>query len=107
MSVTISNGSDTATAYLTGEIDHHTAAIIRADIDSAIEKQHPGTLVIDFSGVTFTDSSGIGLVLGRYKFMSAMGGKVCVTGLDSRMYKVMCLAGLDKLVALEKKEEKR
>ena len=52
MSVTISTGSDTATAYLTGEIDHHTAAIIRADIDSAIEKQHPGTLVIDFSGVT-------------------------------------------------------
>ncbi len=107
MSVTISSGSDTATAYLTGEIDHHSAAIIRADIDSAIEKQHPQTLVIDFSGVTFTDSSGIGLVLGRYKFMNATGGKVIVTGLDSRMHKVMCLAGLDKLVTLEKKEEKR
>lgn len=107
MSVTITGGGDTATAYLTGEIDHHTAAIIRADIDSVIEKQHPDTLIIDFSGVTFTDSSGVGLVLGRYKFMNAMGGKVRVTGLDGRMYKVMCLAGLDNLVTLEKKEEKR
>ncbi len=107
MSVTISTQDDAAVAYLTGEIDHHTAAIIRADIDEVIEKQRPKMLIIDFSAVTFTDSSGIGLVLGRYKFMNAVGGKVRVTGLDSRMYKVMCLAGLDKLVALEKKEEKR
>lgn len=107
MSVTVSSSPDTLTAYLSGEIDHHTAAVIRADIDECINRQIPKNIILDFSAVTFTDSSGIGLVLGRYKLMREIGGQVSVTGLDGKIYKVMCLAGLDKLVSLRKKEERR
>lgn len=107
MSVTITSSPDTVAAYLSGEIDHHTAGLIRADIDGCINRQIPRNIILDFSGVTFTDSSGIGLVLGRYKLMSEIGGAVSVTGLDGKIYKVMCLAGLDKLVSLKTKEEKR
>ena len=52
---------------LSGEIDHHTAAFLRSGIDAAFVRQKPKTLILDFSGVTFMDSSGVGLALGRYK----------------------------------------
>ena len=55
------------TAYLSGDIDHHTAGEIRELIDSKAEQVRPQTLNLDFKDVTFMDSSGIGLVMGRYK----------------------------------------
>ena len=57
------------TAYLEGEIDHHNAAALRECIDEAVEKHRPETLRIDFGGVSFMDSSGVGLVIGRTSVM--------------------------------------
>ena len=56
-------------AYISGELDHHTAKSIRAVIDAGIESKKPQKVFLDFSGVAFMDSSGIGLVMGRYKVM--------------------------------------
>ena len=53
------------TVFLDGEIDHHTAAPIRKQIDGEIDRLKPKLLVLDFGGVTFMDSSGVGLVMGR------------------------------------------
>ena len=53
-------------AYLDGEIDHHTASVMRNEIDSSIEKNMPSMLILDFRDVTFMDSSGIGFIIGRY-----------------------------------------
>ena len=64
------------TAALTGEIDHHTAALLRSKIDEQIDRRLPQKLILDFSGVGFMDSSGIGLILGRSKRMQAAGGPV-------------------------------
>ncbi len=50
---------------LSGDIDHHTAREMREVIDKRIEEIHPKRLILDFKGVTFMDSSGIGLVMGR------------------------------------------
>ena len=66
------------TAALTGEIDHHTAALLRSKIDEQIDRRLPQKLILDFSGVGFMDSSGIGLILGRSKRMQAAGGQVMV-----------------------------
>ena len=97
-------------AFLGGEIDHHTAKELREGIDSAASAQKPGKLVRDFREVTFMDSSGIGLVMGRYRLMREMGGELRVTGVPSHIKKVMRLSGLDKLAVLEPdnkpKEEK-
>ena len=93
---------DSITAYLSGEIDHHTAAYLREKIDDAIEKNSPLELTMDFSGVTFMDSSGIGLVMGRYKLMAEIGGLIIITGLDKSTEKVMKIAGLEKLVKIQK-----
>lgn len=90
------------TAYLSGDIDHHTAGEIRELIDSKAEQVRPQTLNLDFKDVTFMDSSGIGLVMGRYKLMQSLGGKVAVTNVSAHIRKVMILAGLDKLVIIKK-----
>ena len=90
--------------YLSGEIDHHSAALIRASIDDAIIHTHPSLLVLDFSAVSFMDSSGIGLVMGRYKLMKTVQGRIRVENLSPSAYKVMVLAGLEKLGEIRQKE---
>ena len=63
--VTFIPGSGTLAAYLSGEIDHHAAQSLRKEIDAQIDDRLPELLTLDFSGVTFMDSSGVGLILGR------------------------------------------
>ena len=93
------------TAYLEGEIDHHNAAALRECIDEAVEKHRPETLRIDFGGVSFMDSSGVGLVIGRTSVMHALGGKVEVVNLTPQAYKVMRLAKLDQLAVIRQKRK--
>ena len=87
---------------LEGEIDHHSALPIRLEIDDRIECCRPKLTILDFSDVTFMDSSGIGLVMGRYKLLSEFGGTLDVVGLSSNSYKVMRLAGLDRIANIKK-----
>lgn len=95
------NGTE-LTAFLDGEIDHHTAAELRESIDARAEQVRPSTLVLDFRDVTFMDSSGIGLVMGRYRMMQSLEGTVSVRHVSAHIRKVMILAGLDKLVSIQK-----
>ena len=64
MSVSIVAKGEVVTAFLSGEIDHHTAAEIRETIDQAANEHKPTLLVLDFKNVSFMDSSGLGLVMG-------------------------------------------
>lgn len=102
MSVKITVNSDVITAYLEGEIDHHSANIIRNEIDAAVEKNSPTMLVLDFRDVSFMDSSGIGLVMGRYKALKPYGSELHVTNTSPQISKVMKLAGLDRLAKMDK-----
>ncbi|SCH87884.1 Stage II sporulation protein AA [uncultured Ruminococcus sp.] len=90
------------TAFLSGDIDHHTAKEIREAIDLKAEQCRPEQLILDFKDVTFMDSSGIGLVMGRYKLMKELGGSVTVVHVSAHIRKVMILAGLDKLAVIQK-----
>lgn len=101
MSVDIKVKGDVLTAYLSGELDHHTAAQMRREIDSAAELNMPALLVLDFGGVTFMDSSGIGLVMGRYRNLIKRGASVSITGASPQIYKVMKLAGLERIATLD------
>lgn len=90
--------------FLDGEIDHHSASLIRVSIDEAVIRKRPSLLVLDFDKVSFMDSSGIGLVMGRYKLMKSIGGKIIVQNLSPGAYKVMCLAGIERLGEVKQKE---
>ena len=67
MKIDIKNENGTAVATLSGELDHHNAKELRAELDRFIVTAQPRELTIDFGGITFMDSSGIGLIMGRSK----------------------------------------
>ena len=92
------------TAALGGEIDHHHAAFLRERIDQAIARYQPPTLALDFDGVTFMDSSAVGLVMGRYKVISAYGGGLEVCNLSPSAYRMMRLSGLESLAKIEQRD---
>lgn len=103
MDVKLEVTQNTLAAYLRGELDHHTAAGLRQTIDDALDKHPARQLVLDFSGVSFMDSSGIGLILGRYKRMQSKGGTLLVEGASARYLQVMKMAGLETLGILKQK----
>ena len=105
MAVTLEVTNEEITAYLSGEIDHHSAVELRRRIDEAVLAGTPEWLILDFSGVTFMDSSGIGLIMGRWRLMQEQGGRLTVRGVPKTLRKVMRVSGLDKLGVLEEKEE--
>ena len=94
------------TALLRGEIDHHNAAPMRKEIDLALSKYKPSLLRLDFAQVTFIDSSAIGLVMGRYRLARELNARVQVVNLNERFYRLMRLAGLEKLAQLSLKEQR-
>ena len=76
MSVTIKRKNEYIYAFIKGEIDHHTAPEIRETIDEALSVSETAKLlVLDFSEVSFMDSSGVGLVMGRYRYATTLGKK--------------------------------
>lgn len=101
MNVEFKHSDDTLTAILTGEIDHHTAAEFRALIDREAERIQPALLFLDFSGIGFMDSSGIGLIMGRYKNALEYGGKVKVINAPPMIKRMMSLAGMGRLDVLD------
>lgn len=93
--ITYENGVVTAALY--GEIDHHIAPKIRSEIDARCESARPSRLVLDFSKVGFMDSSGIGLVMGRYRMISLLGGRLEVVNIPQNLKKIFVLSGLERL----------
>lgn len=79
-------------AYLSGEIDHHAAQALRREIDVQIDTRMPELLTLDFSGVTFMDSSGVGLILGRGRHIAALGGRLTVQNPPSTVRRMLELA---------------
>ncbi|TDT50802.1 anti-sigma F factor antagonist [Fonticella tunisiensis] len=81
-----------------GELDHHSAERVRIKIDNKIDELGVKNLILDFSGVNFMDSSGIGVVIGRFRKVSEWGGKVAIVNLASPVKKVFELGGLFKII---------
>ena len=107
MPVVIKRKNEYLYAFLKGEIDHHTAPEIREAIDDALSSSESAkTLVLDFSEVSFMDSSGVGLVMGRYRYASTLGKKVRVDNLDNRNYKIMQMSGIEKIAQISRKDVK-
>lgn len=98
----INSTGEVLTVYLQGEIDHHSAKGMREEIDSAVNFNMPSLLILDFSEVTFMDSSGIGLVMGRFKNLQKSGAKLNLSNLSDSIYKIMKLAGIDRLATMDK-----
>ncbi|WP_395150650.1 anti-sigma factor antagonist [uncultured Allofournierella sp.] len=90
--VSFSGAQELLAAYLSGEIDHHSAQELRQLIDTEIGARMPAQLILDFGDVSFMDSSGVGLILGRARRMKALDGTVVVQHTPPSIRKMLDLA---------------
>ena len=97
--------NDILTVKLKGEIDHNSAAKLRTAIDSQINALRPKMLELDFSKVGFMDSSGIGIVLGRYNKMIASGGEVVTRNAHGTVKQILEMCGIFSLMKYEEDEK--
>lgn len=84
---------------LDGDLDMKTAEPLRQAIDSEIERRGIRTVVLNMEKVNFIDSSGLGVILGRYKKLLPLGGKVKITNVPPHIFKIMELSGLPRIIA--------
>lgn len=85
---------DILIADLDGELDHHTSSVIREEIDKTAEAFHSKHLIFNFEKVTFMDSSGIGVIMGRYNKISHLGGRLVITGCNEYINRILDMAGI-------------
>lgn len=93
------------TVRLAGELDHFCAQSVRRDLDRLIADPSVRTLVLDFSNLQFMDSSGIGVILGRYRQMRDRGGQVGVVNMNGHIARIFHMSGMDRVIRnLDRKE---
>lgn len=85
---------------VSGELDHHTADCIRKTLEREIRRSGAVNIALDFSRVTFMDSSGIGMIIGRYKTAKALGGNVIIFDAGEQIRRILDMAGLTSLVII-------
>ena len=85
------------------ELDDHVASQIQEETDLLANTYYIRNIVFDFKRTEFIDSSGIGVILGRYKNMKFSGGKVTAENLNERMQKIFVMSGLEHLIQEEGK----
>lgn len=90
--------------FLDGELDLNNVPSLRNAIDTDIDKKGIKTVIINMENVRFIDSSGLGMILGRYKKLLTMGGKLKIVNAPPHIYKIMEMAGLPKIIPFEKDE---
>ena len=100
MEIQMQNKDGKMVVFLKGEIDHHTAVGIRENIDRLLSIQRPQVFILDLEGVTFMDSSGLGLILGRYRKTKENGIAMYLCNTDDRVLRILKMAGVDKLIGI-------
>ncbi len=83
---------------LSGELDHHSAEQTRIMLDTLLRDVTVHELVLDLSGMTFMDSAGLGVILGRFRKLSMRGGKVTVKGMNASVDRIFRMSGLYAIV---------
>ena len=88
------------------DIDECCVQKIRRRIDNEIQRYMPKEVIFDFSNVSFMDSAGIGLIIGRYKLINMIGGKLKIANVNTQIQKIFEMSGLLRLIPVEQKDKK-
>ncbi len=89
---------DTLIAEIMGEVDHNEATKARERIDKALDNYRVQNLIFDFSKVSFMDSSGIGMVLGRYRKMGQQSGHIAIVNCSKTVRSILNMAGVFSII---------
>ncbi len=93
------------TIFLPQDLDHHSAEEIKKEADHLIERNHIRYVIFDFSETGFMDSSGIGVIMGRYKLVSMFGGEVWAVHTNERIRKILVMSGAAKIMKIYEEEK--
>ncbi len=99
------NEKNSLTVSLSGEIDHHSAFAVRSEIDRLILGYRPKVLYLDLSAITFCDSSGLGLIMGRHKLMQENGGELILKSPPKAVVRIIELSGMNKYIKYDRSED--
>lgn len=88
-----------------GDIDHHTCEEIRTKIDNEIMRRNPKSIIFDMKNVNFMDSSGIGVIIGRYKQIMTSGGMAAMINVKPQIMRVYDICGLKKIIPIYETEK--
>ena len=101
MNITYKKEDKTLLMEITEEIDHHFVENIRREADNEITRFMPRKAIFDFSNVSFMDSAGIGLILGRYKMIKMLGGELEIINVSLKLKKIFEMSGITKIIPLK------
>lgn len=97
MTIELSGEDRLLTVRMNGELDHRYAECIRKSVEKEIRRTGALNIAFDFSGVSFMDSSGIGLIMGRFKTVSELGGKIILYGMNKNIERIMRMSGIERI----------
>ncbi|MDN4527320.1 anti-sigma F factor antagonist [Fictibacillus fluitans] len=90
---------------LDGELDHHTADELRSKVDNILKNKKIEHIMLNLEGLDFMDSSGLGVILGRYKQIKSHNGEMVVCAISPAVKRLFDMSGLFKIIRLEENEE--
>ncbi|KYH31635.1 STAS domain-containing protein [Neomoorella mulderi] len=83
-----------------GEVDLESADALRRELEASLDHAHPEVLMLDLEGVTFMDSSGLGVILGRYRRLKKQGGRVVICRPQPQVRRLLEISGLSKIMTI-------
>lgn len=98
MNIKFTNRGSTLIAAFTGELDHHFAEYARNKIEGELLKATTRNVVFDFTGLSFMDSSGIGVIVGRYSNIKKLGGRAAIICKNQKICRILEISGILKLI---------
>ncbi|MFB9325294.1 MULTISPECIES: anti-sigma F factor antagonist [Paenibacillus] len=104
LQVELEHYRDVLIVRLKGELDHHTADIVRFKMEEAILRGNSAHVILSLKDLLFMDSSGLGVILGRYKQLKARDGKMVVCDVNPGVYRLFELSGLFKILPIHENE---
>jgi len=102
MEIKTEKRAENVIAYICGEVDHHNAKQAREQLDRIIEEERPTAFGLDLGGVSFCDSSGLGLVMGRMRKCLSVGCSITILNPSPAALKILEIAGMDKILKIER-----
>ncbi|WP_126427422.1 anti-sigma F factor antagonist [Brevibacillus marinus] len=104
LAVEMETKHDVLVVRLQGELDHHTANELRTKVDEALANADIRHMVLSLKDLVFMDSSGIGVILGRYKQISARSGEMVVCSINPTIQRICEMSGLFKVIKFRESE---
>lgn len=98
MLIKLSNKGTTLIVSVVGELDHHSAEHVRQKIDGELIKASTRNVIFDLSRLSFMDSSGIGVIIGRYKNVKKLDGKMAIVSSNKQVNRIIEMSGISKMI---------